>query len=125
MNQCEQCIRLQHFSKEICTHCGFQEFTVILDGASIFAKCSKCGFSYAGGSFFAPCETDQTEYRVRISGDIPSIRFIVEIGKLMNINALALKKAIDSGQIIDRTYRLREVMEIRKVLEEHGAVFFH
>lgn len=124
MNKCEQCIRVKYFPKEICTHCGSKEFEITLDGACLIGECQKCGFSYVVSSFFAPCEMDQTEYKVQILDDIHSNRLIVEVGKVMKINVLALKRAIERRQTIDKTYRLNEVMEIQAVLM-HNDVPFH
>lgn len=63
MDKCEQCIRKRIFPKDICNSCGEKEVVYVLEGACLVGTCQKCGVTFVGSSFFAPCETDDTKYR--------------------------------------------------------------
>ena len=123
MNKCKQCIRNTPFPIGICEHCGAKGFVITLNRHCLTGECHKCGFSSVGSSFFAPCEMDKREYRVKILDDIRSNYLILAIGRAMKINSLTLKKAIESKKTVEKTYDLKEIMAIQTVLKHNNIAF--
>ena len=123
MDKCEQCIRNRFFSKEICSSCGEKEVVYTLEGACLVGIRQKCGVTFVGSSFLAPCETDDTKYRVRIVDNSIKNLQCIELGKILRIKPLLLKKVIENGQDIGKEYPLRDIMAIRTCLQMEGIKF--
>lgn len=123
MDKCKLCIKKKVFPREICQNCGAEDVEVVLEGACLVGTCQKCGASFVGSSFFMPCETDETEYRVRIVDNSYSNILYSEIGKVLKIKPLLLKKVVENGQCIEKEYRLKEVMAIKASLQKAGIIF--
>lgn len=120
MDKCRHCIKKSNFEKEICKDCGEKEVVISLEGACLIGRCQKCGSSYVGSSFFAPCETDDIGYRVKIAGDSYSNPQLCEMGKILGISVLTLKKTVESGLYIEKNFRLRDMMKIHACLQNKG-----
>lgn len=123
MDNCRQCIKYKSFLKGICGQCGAFEVEVILEGCCLVEKCLNCGFSYIGGSFFAPCEVDDNEYILTIAADACLNYVVAEIGKAAKINLLTLRKAMNSGQPLPKTFPLKQIMEIESILKRYNITF--
>ena len=123
MDKCKHCIKKSNFEIEICKDCGEKEVVISLEGASLIGRCQKCGSSYVGSSFFAPCETDDTEYRVKIVGDSYSNQLLCEMGKILGISVLTLKKTAESGLYVEKSFRLRDMMKIQTFLQNKGIQY--
>ena len=123
MDKCKHCIRIRSFENVTCENCGEKEVVISLEGACLIGRCRKCGSSYVGSSFFAPCETDDTEYRVRLAGDSYSNQLLCEMGKILGISVLTLRKTAESGLYVEKSFRLRDMMKIQTFLQNKGIQY--
>lgn len=118
IDYCEECIRYKNLQPEKCINCGTKSVELILEGPSMIGKCTRCGNSFVGASFFAPCETDFTEYVLKIEDDNLSNDQIILLQKLLHIAALELKNFLQNKECIDKKFTLKEINEITKVLND-------
>lgn len=111
IDYCEECIRYKNLQPEKCINCGTKSVELILEGPSMIGKCTRCGNSFVVASFFAPCETDFTEYVLKIEDDNLSNDQIILLQKLLHIVALELKNFLQNKECIDKKFTLKEINE--------------
>ncbi len=115
-DRCAACIRRSDFSHLKCPQCGEPGIRAGLEGHSLVFRCGKCGYETVGASFFAPCEADRNSYRLRIMDSGRSAGTIARIGAMLHINAMELKRCMESGEFLPGSWPLKEMMEIESFL---------
>lgn len=118
MDMCKECIRYKDMELEKCINCGAKSVKLTLEGPSMVGKCTRCGNSFVGASFFAPCEIDFTEYALKIEEEDLSNNQIILLKKLLHIGVLELKHFLQNKESINQKYTLKQIKEIIKVLND-------
>lgn len=116
IDYCEECIRYKNLQTEKCINCGNNSMHIHLDGPTLIGKCTRCGNSFVGASFFAPCEIDFTEYTLKIEEEELQNEQIVLLKKILHIGALDLKHLLQNKERINPKYTLKQIKEITKIL---------
>lgn len=125
MNQCETCLRNKRFDTENyeqCERCGSESLKLELRGHTMTGYCFNCGECFAGASYFAPCEEDNSKYSVIITGDTLTNREIIDLRNLLKVGALSVKNSVGHKRI-DKYFSLKQIMEIAKILSEKGISY--
>lgn len=116
---CDECYQLRQKSIDICPRCGKKTLESRVIGCSSLVKCTNCGMQAAStGGFFASCHEDERMYALRVyeSSDTSSL---VKLAKILNRNALELKKQFNDGRI-NLQFKVMECLEKKEKITEVG-----
>lgn len=120
---CKDCIRCQKFEKQVCPKCGKEAVETTLDGPCVLLKCSCCDYEVVGASFYAPCEQDSQKYMLKIVSRGVSNQQIVELGKLLQMRVMEIKRGLQEAGYITKQFPLTQLLEVIQSIEGMGLTY--
>ena len=120
-DRCSHCIRFRDFPKEVCMECKQESVSFHLEGACLIGRCSSCGFTVVGASFFAACESDDDEYHILLRNSNIEKRILVKLARFLNYNVLDFMREIHEGKELSSGYRLNQILNVLPFMEDNAV----
>lgn len=88
----------------------------------ILYTCQYCGVSLIGDGFWTPCQSDETEYQIKIHiSPLSNIQILV-VSKALAIPVLQLKE-LSMNKMINKKFRLPEVSDFMSLLKKNEIAY--
>lgn len=122
INKCEEC-KNRKIADVPCYRCKSGIMSGRWDGSSILYICQSCGASIVGDGFWAACQLDETEYQVKMQTSPLSNTQILAVSKALAIPVLQIKEELLGNKVINKKFRLSEVMDFILELRKHDIAY--